>query len=430
MKVNRRGISRRLALAAAGALALAAGSGAARADSVIRWLHLEQVPETVAIWRSIADDFEKSHPGVTIEMQFIENQAFKAKLPTLLQSDEAPSFFYSWSGGVLKAQSETGALRDVTAYINDHADWKSGVMQSAIDGMVFDGKNWGIPYKTGTVAFYYNKELFAKAGVDAGAIDTWPDFLAAVQTLKDAGITPLACGGGDKWPIHFYWSYLAMREAGKDGFAAAKAQDGDGFADAAFVRAGEKLLELGKMEPCQPGWLGATWNDAVASFGDGKTAIALGFEAHNQTQAKFATDGKGQPDSNIGRFPFPVIEGAPGLSTDYLGRLNGWAVTKNAPPETEDFLMYLATADVQRVLAEKTAIIPVAKAAADGVKNEIVKLSADSLADETWHQNFLDQDLGPNVGGVVNDMSVEIMTGGVAPADAAQQIQDTYALEN
>lgn len=428
MNVNLGRISRSLALAAAGALT--ALTGAARADSVIHWLHLEQVPETVALWRSIADDFEKSHPGVKIDMQFIENQSFKAKLPTLLQSAEAPSFFYSWSGGVLKAQSETGALRDVTAFIEGQPEWRAGVMQSAIDGMKFGDKIWGIPYKTGTVAFFYNKELFAKAGVDAAAIVTWDDFLAAVQKLKDAGITPLAGGGGDKWPIHFYWSYLAMREAGQAGFNAAKAQEGDGFADPAFVRAGEKLAQLGAMEPFQPGWLGATWNDAVASFGDGKTAIVLGFEAHNQTQARFATDGKGQPDSNIGRFAFPVIPGAPGLSTDYLGRLNGWAVTKNAPPETEEFLMYLATADVQRVLAEKTAIIPVSKAASDGVKNEIVKLSADSLVDETWHQNFLDQDLGPNVGGVVNDMSVEIVTGGVSPADAAAQIQDTYALEN
>jgi hypothetical protein len=59
MNVNPRGISRRLALAAAGALAVLAGAGAAPADSVIHWLHLEQVPETLAIWRGNADDFEK-----------------------------------------------------------------------------------------------------------------------------------------------------------------------------------------------------------------------------------------------------------------------------------------------------------------------------------------------------------------------------------
>ena len=56
--------------------------------------------------------------------------------------------------------------------------------------------------------------------------------------------------------------------------------------------------------------------------------------------------------------------------------------------------------------------------------------SAEALADETWHQNYLDQDLGPNVGAVVNDMSVAIVSGATSPEDAAQQIQDTYELEN
>ena len=362
-------------------------------------------------------------------MQFIENQSFKAKLPTLLQSSEAPSFFYSWSGGVLEQQSETGALRDVTAYLDGHPEWKAEIMPSSIEGMIFDGKIWGVPYKTGTVSFFYNRANFEAAGVDASTIETWDDFLAAVQALKDAGITPLACGGGDKWPLHFYWAYLAMREAGQAGFAAAKAGEGDGFAGEPFVKAGEKLAALGQMEPCQNGYLGATWNDALATFGDGKAAMVLGFENHNQTQANAATDGKGLSDEEMGRFPFPVVEGAPGLVTDYLGRLNGWAVTKDAPPETEDFLLYLTSPDVQRLMAEKTSIIPVALAAADGVKNPLVKESADLLAGETWHQNFLDQDLGPNVGGVVNDMTVEIFSGQLELADAAQQIQDSFALE-
>ena len=34
--------------------------------------------------------------------------AFKAKLPTLLQSDEKPSIIYSWSGGVMRAQNDAG----------------------------------------------------------------------------------------------------------------------------------------------------------------------------------------------------------------------------------------------------------------------------------------------------------------------------------
>src|SRR4051812_6045709 len=81
-------------------------SHAAAAETVVKWLHPEAQPKVVAVWRGIADAFEKEHPSVKIQMQFLENQAFKAKLPTLLQSSEAPSMFYSWGGGVLRAQAQ------------------------------------------------------------------------------------------------------------------------------------------------------------------------------------------------------------------------------------------------------------------------------------------------------------------------------------
>ena len=421
----------RFAVAASVAITSFGLSGeAAFADATIRWLHVENVPGTVEVWSKLAAEFEASHPGVKVDLQFLDNQAFKAKLPTLLQSKDAPSFFYTWGGGVLKAQSETGMLRPVDKALDaDDGAWRNSLSASAVHGMSFDGKVWAAPSKVGLVSFFYNKELFKKAGVDASAIKTWDDFLAAVKALKQADITPIAGGGGDKWPIHFYWGYLAMREAGQDGFKKAKAGEGDGFASEAFIKAGQHLADLGKLKPFQNGYQGATWNDALAAFGDGRAAMLLGFENTSDSAKNASTSRKGLADDNLGRFPFPVIKGAPGLVTDNLGGLNGWAVTKNAPPETEEFLKFLSSEKNQKLLAEKTRIIPVAKGALDGVQNPILKDSAIALSKETWHQNFLDQDLGPNVGGVVNDVSMEIVSGAMTPKDGAEQIQDAYSLE-
>jgi raffinose/stachyose/melibiose transport system substrate-binding protein len=308
-------------------------------------------------------------------------------------------------------------------------EWRKSTNPSAIEGLTFDGKLWAAPSKSGLISFYYNKDLFKKANIDASKIATWDEFLAAVKTLKQAGITPIAGGGRDKWPLHFYWSYLAMREAGQTGFAGAKSGDNEGFAGEAFVKAGQHLAELGKLEPFQNGYLGATWNDALAAFGDGRAALILSFENTPATQATNSTTRKGLADDNIGRFAFPVVKGAPGVVTDSLGGLNGWAVTKNAPPETEEFLRYMGSLDVQKALAKETQIMPVTKGASEAVARPLLREVADALAKETWHQNFLDQDLGPNVGAIVNDVSVEIVSGGVEPADAAQQIEDAYSLE-
>ena len=422
--------TRRSFMLALSALALTAGASAAYAQSTIKWLHLEANPDRLKTWQDIAAAYEAEHPDVKIEFQFLENEAFKAKLPTLLQSGDAPSMFYTWGGGVLKAQSETGAIRDITAAMDaDGGAWRSSISPAAVDGLSIDGKVWAAPIQSGLVSFFYNKALFEKAGVDASTIKTWDDFLGAVKTIKAAGITPIAGGGGEKWPIHFYWSYLAMREAGKDGFAAAK--NGEGFQGETFVKASQHLADLGALEPFQDGYLGATWPDTQAVFADGRAAIILSFEntATPQNQANSATDGKGLAEDNVGRFAFPLVDGGAGAVTDDFGGLNGWVVTANAPPETEDFLKYFTDEENAAKLAEFNNILPTTLGAEKGVKDPSLADSAAQMAKATWHQNYLDQDLGPNVGRVVNDMSVEIVSGQTTPEDALQQIQDAFSLE-
>ena len=417
-------------LAAAAGVSLMLGAGAASAKTVVKWLHLELDPKFVAKWEEIVKKYEELHPDVDIQMQFLENEAFKAKLPTLLQSDDVPDFFYTWGGGVLKQQSETGALQEVTPALDaDGGKLRNQFTPASVNGMTFDGKVWAVPYKVGLVSFFYNKELFAKAGVKAEDIKSWANFLDAVKKLKDAGVVPIAGGGGEKWPIHFYWSYLVMREGGQKVFDAAKKGEGEGFLDPAIIKAGDDLAELGKLEPFQPGYLGVTWPQALGVFGDGKAAMILGFENTEANQRKNAGDGKGLAPDNIGRFAFPTVEGGAGKATDTLGGLNGWAVTKKASKEALDFLAYLTNADNEREMAKNAMLLPVAVGADDGVVNPLLGESAKQLASSTWHQNFFDQDLGAAVGRVVNDVSVEIVSGQMSSKDGAQQIQDAFELE-
>ncbi|MBB4229978.1 ABC transporter substrate-binding protein [Rhizobium mongolense] len=417
-------------LAAVAGISVMLGAGAASAATVVKWLHLELDPTYVAKWEEIAKAYEEKHPDVDIQMQFLENEAFKAKLPTLLQSDDIPDFFFSWGGGVLKQQSETGALQDVTAALDaDGGKLRNAYSAASVSGLTFDGKVWAMPYKVGLVSFFYNKELFAKAGVKAEDIKTWANFLDAVKKLKDAGIVPIAGGGGEKWPIHFYWSYLVMREGGEKVFDAAKKGEGEGFLDPAIVKAGEDLAELGKLEPFQPGYLGSTWPQTLGVFGDGKAAMILGFENTEANQRKNAGDGKGLSPENIGRFNFPAVEGGAGKVTDTLGGLNGWAVTKKASKEAIDFLAFLTNAENERSMAKAAMLLPVAVGADDGVTNSLLAQSAKELAASTWHQNYFDQDLGAAVGRVVNDVSVEIVSGQMNSQDGAQQIQDAFELE-
>jgi raffinose/stachyose/melibiose transport system substrate-binding protein len=161
-------------------------------------------------------------------------------------------------------------------------------------------------------------------------------------------------------------------------------------------------------------------------FGDGKGAIDLMGDWVLNTQRENAADGKGLPMEKIGFAPFPTIPGGKGKVTDTLGGVQGFLITKGSPPEALDFLKYLETLESQKEAASTGGYIPAVVGTDAFITNPTVKEIAGRIGNSTWHQNFFDQDLGPAVGRVVNDMSVAVAAGESTPEDAAAAIQDAW----
>jgi raffinose/stachyose/melibiose transport system substrate-binding protein len=410
-----------------GAVALAFSAGAAVAQTTVKWLHIEANPVVVKIWDEVAREFEAKNPGVKVEMQYLENEAYKAKAPTLLQSKDRPHIIFSWAGGVLKSQVEAGVLEDITAAMQGYKD---NLSASAVDAFTVDGKIYGVPYGVSQVGFMANKDLLAKAGVDAGKIATYDDLLDAVKKLKAAGVTPLAVGGADKWPVHFYWTNLAVRLGGKAAMQAAlKGQDG-GFEGETFQKSGELFKQLVDLQPFQNGFLGFKSQQAIGHFGDGKAAMLLAISSFYHTQKVFAVDKTGVPDDKLAWINFPTVPGGKGLPSDTLGGINGWLVTKGAPKEAVAFLKYFVSAEPQKRLAAGNFVVPVYKGAEAGLGSAFMRNIAQNIANSSYHQNFYDQDLGPSVGRVVNDATTEIAAGTMTPKQAAKAIQDAFRQGN
>jgi raffinose/stachyose/melibiose transport system substrate-binding protein len=419
-----RTLGKRVFAAAAWLFALCA---AAAADTTVRWLHIEVNPVQVKIWEEVARAYEAAHPGVKVEMQFLENEAFKAKLPTLLQSRNRPNIIYSWAGGVLKAQIEAGILEDITGEVRGYSD---SITPAALAAFTDNGRVYGLPIAMSQVGFFYNRELTAKASVDAAAIKTWDDLLAAVKALKAAGVTPIVVGGADKWPIHFYWTHLAVRIGGKAAFDAALRGENGGFAGETFQKSGELFKQLVDLRPFQNGFLGFKNPQAVGYFGDGKAAMMLAISIIYHQQRALAADKTGLGDDKIGWFDFPVVPGGKGEPTDTLGGINGWLVTKGSPKEAVDFLKFFISKDVQTRLAAGNFIIPIINGAEAGLNNAFMKRIAGNLSKSRYHQNFYDQFLGPSVGRVVNDVTAEIAGGSMSPQDAAKAIEAAWKQGN
>ncbi len=91
----------------------------------ITWWHISTKDPALSDWKKMADDYMAAHPNVTIEITVLENESFKTKLTTVMQSGEVPDIFQSWGGGTLKEQIDAGLLKDITADLDaDGGAWR------------------------------------------------------------------------------------------------------------------------------------------------------------------------------------------------------------------------------------------------------------------------------------------------------------------
>ncbi len=400
-----------------------AADTAAPAQVTVNWWHISTAENHKAAFQKMADDYMADHPNVTVEITVLENEAFKSKLTTVMQSGEPPDIFQSWGGGVMNEYATAGLLRDITPELDaDGGAWRNTFASGALGVYSYKGANYGVPWDMGMIGFWYNKALFAQAGI-ANPPTTWTEFLADVQALKAAGITPIALGGGDKWPGMHMWAYLVTRIGGKANFEGALLRTGS-FTDAPFVEAGKKIQELVALEPFQDGFLAATYGDEATIMGNGQAAMELMGQWAPSVEMANSTDKLGIGDK-LGFFPFPMIEGGAGDAADAVGGGNGFAIGKNASDEAVDFVKYLTNAENQAVLAEIGVAIPVVKGGEVGLSDPLMIELQKTFAAAKYFQLYYDQALPPAMGSVINDSTQGLFAGTLTPEQCAQAIEDS-----
>jgi raffinose/stachyose/melibiose transport system substrate-binding protein len=393
----------------------------------VKWWHISTAAEHKALWQAMADEYMAAHPNVKIEITVLENEAFKSKLTTVMQSGEPPDIFQSWGGGVMNEYANADLLQDITPALDaDGGAWRNTIAPGALGVYAYKDKNYGVPWDMGMIGFWYNKALFKKAGIENPPA-TWTELLDDVKKLKAAGITPIALGEGDKWPGMHMWAYLVTRLGGKENFQNALLRTGS-FTDEPFVEAGKKLQELMALEPFQDGFLGATYGDEATAMGNAKAAMELMGQWAPAVEKDNSLDKKGIGE-DLAWFPFPMVEGGKGDPGDAVGGGNGFAVGKNAAPEAVDFVKFLISPENQKRLAEINVAIPVVKGGEAGMKDPLMITLQKSLAAAKYFQLYYDQALPPAMGSVINDSTQELFAGTMTPEQLAQAVEDSAAQE-
>ena len=135
-------------------------------------------------------------------------------------------------GGELADHVEAGMVKDLSDDASDEIEKIGG----SVAGWQQDGKTYALPFSLGVVGFWYNTDLFEQAGITAPPT-TMDRMVGRHREAKDAGITPVSVGAGDKWPAAHYWYYTALRSCPEDVLKGAVTSLD--FSDPCFVKAGE-----------------------------------------------------------------------------------------------------------------------------------------------------------------------------------------------
>ncbi|MEU5559589.1 extracellular solute-binding protein [Streptomyces globisporus] len=271
--------------------------------------------------KEIVATFNKTSK-VKAVLDTIPGADYQAKLQTIINSKQAPDVFFNWGGGSIKPFVDAGLLLPLDPFIAEAPDLKAKFLPSVFNSAVVDGTSYGVPMRgTQPVLLFSNGKVLERAGVEPPK--TWDDLLAAVKALKADGVTPIALGGGDRWPTLMWFEYLYDRIAGPELFQKALDGDRDAWASPDSRKALSKIREL-----VDAGAFGTNYDSVKFTDQGSPTLLATGragFELMGSWE--YSTQQDAHPEfakSDLGYSAFPSVEGGKGDRANVVGNTNNF----------------------------------------------------------------------------------------------------------
>ena len=361
-------------------------AGGGQTIRIMTWHGPDSNTQYYAGYKQIADDYTAAHPEVTFEFVYQPLDGYKELLDTQFVSGSAPEII-QMQPWMIGEYANKGTLYNLNNAFNGASPYATSARwidsfaggEESFAGMRSSNKYGGIFFVPNDsnaklsigVPFFYNKDLFAQAGLDPEkAPQNWEEFRTVMQTLKENEIIPIAADNG-RWVgwslgqigyqfgeqyvnqfydekfnagnrgVEFYWDkvYLAL--------ANGQLTNAEYYDD---------MLNLWQdyAQYWQDGWAGTAEADAPNLFMTGQAAMLQAGFWDFQGYADLIGD-----KFAWGIFPIPVITdatsphaigkyNAPTNQQDYGFTVNG-TVAENGTMEKAviDFLQYLSSVEAQ-----------------------------------------------------------------------------------
>jgi ABC-type glycerol-3-phosphate transport system substrate-binding protein len=365
-------------------------------------------------------EFEQEYPDV--ELDYVP-QSF-ANYDQLLQAAftgrETPDVMQLTPGpqGVLRWAKGLDPLNDLIPAEQFDAvrDWRS-----ATDGLAEEGDIYGIPVGEDAIVFYYNKELFAKAGLPTDfQPKTWEEVREAGEKLEAAGIQAFT-GGNKEGYENLWWFSVAWETLNTPEEALALGTGEIPFTDPTVADALAPhimMQEAGLFEDDR--FSTPAFSQGFERFGEGEAGMSIGF---TEVIASYVDYNAKLGEENVGVF-FP-----PGAT--YHGVVPFWVWSIPTAAENKDaawaYIEFMTSAKAIESLYGTAGMLPnrsdVATAAdAPPQERQILEELDSSERAPQVHQVFPgDVSYGP----FLTDLN-EVLQGRESVEEAQQAMQDTF----
>lgn len=247
-------------------------------------------------FEALVDEFNRTHPGIVVQPSYGGSLwTMRDKLFTAIAGKAAPDLAQIdqfWSSEL----AEAGAILPVERWLSDTD--RQDVWPLAWETATYAGEIWSMPFSMSNIALYYNRDLFAQAGLDPETPPADWETLAAAA----AALTADTDGDGqlDRWGLSFplqanrgvvyYWFAFLWQAGGQvfsQDFEQARFHEAPGVAALSFWQG---MVEAGSIPLAPPeegfenGQIGMTLASTarlqryVAALGDdlGITALPSG----------------------------------------------------------------------------------------------------------------------------------------------------------
>ena len=289
--------------------------------------------------------FNKKYPDVKVKIETTPGPEFFEKLQTQASSDTLPDVFWM-NAPNFQLYASNKMLEPATPLIDQKLADPANYPPELNELYTLDGVQYGLPKDYDTIAVFYNKALFDKAGVEYPSKDwTWEEMrekAKAVSTKLDGvyGVAGNVAGGHETY-------YNTMLQAG--GTIISEDKKKSGFDDPKSIEGLQYIRDLiaDKSMPT-PAELSDT--PANQMFLNGRAAM---FWAGSWSNAELlGSDLK----KDIEVAPLPA--GPDGSATVIHGLTNAVSAKSENKPAAQAFQAFLSSEEAAQIQAEAGAAVP------------------------------------------------------------------------